>query len=73
MAIVEPIDAPPILGIEDGSIVLAAVVTARIKQLGKVFIEVATWEAGQGQRVDWLTPAGFADWRRSFVRPEVTD
>lgn len=70
MAIVEPVDAPPVLAIQDGYIVVAATVTARIRQNGKAFIEVVTWEAGRGQEVKWLTPAEFSTWRRSFQRPQ---
>ena len=69
MAYLTPVEAPPILAVQDGYITSAATVTARVMQNGKAFVEVVTWEAGQGQRVDWLSPAEFSTWRQSFARP----
>ena len=73
MAYYEPVDAPPILAVQGGYIVVAATVTARVTQFGKVRLQVATWEAGRGQGVMSLSPADFETWLRSFVRPSVTD
>jgi hypothetical protein len=70
VAIYTPVDATPILGIKGGFIVLAATVTAHVTRLGIPYLEVATWEAGRGQRVELLTAAEFESWRRSFAKPE---
>ena len=66
----EPVYSVPVLGIEDGYIVLAATVLGRWHD-GAATIHVRTWEAGIGQRDLNLSPAEFAEWRRSFVKPEV--
>jgi hypothetical protein len=73
VAVLTPVSGPPILAIQDGYIVVAATVTAHVRQNGKAFLQVATWEAGRGQEVLWLTPGDFETWRRSFTRPTVTD
>ena len=70
MASYEPVTATPILAIQDGQIVTAATVLAHVTQFGKVSFHVATWEAGRGQRSDYLSPSEFSTWRRSFGRPE---
>lgn len=73
MAILTPVRAVPILGIEDGYIVLAATVTAHVKQLGKFYFQVAEWRAGEGTEVRWLEPADFESWRRMFQIPSVAN
>ena len=73
MAHYEPVNVPPMLAIQDGFISCAATVVARVTQFGKVSLQVATWEAGRGQRVEYIGPAEFESWRRSFVRPSETN
>jgi len=69
----EPVDVQPILAVQDGYIVTAAVVAGRMTRLGQAFLHVITWEAGRGERSDYLSPADFETWRRSFVRPSETN
>lgn len=69
MALYEPVHATPILAIQEGSIVVAATVLGRMTQFGRAYLHVAVWQAGSGQRDEYLAPAEFESWRRSFTRP----
>ena len=71
MALLESVEAMPILSVEGGFITYAASVIARYyaPSYGAILV-VAVWSAGVGSRVMHLTPAEFSEWRRSFVKPE---
>lgn len=69
MAIIRSVEAKPILGIEGDSIVVAATVLAHVTQFGRAYFHVRVWQAGSGERDEYLAPAEFESWRRSFLRP----